>query len=132
MDCCHRGTDDCGVGVRRECARRAAAAERNLLRAEGDPGITWTITSQCRPAGCTADIASIKGWRSVAKLVDGRWDFAITKPDGAICADGRYEPAYILMSIDPVTLDGVITNDSNYGCPGGTVTQEPFRLVQVG
>lgn len=114
-----------------------AHAEAPLLNgifagAEGDPAITWTITSQCAPAGCTADIASVKGWRSVAQLVDGRWQFAITKPDGAICADGRYEPAYILMSLDPVTLDGIMTNDSNYGCPGGTVTQEPFQLRQVG
>ena len=71
-------------------------------------------------------------WTSVAKLNNGRWDFTITKPDGVICTDGHYEPAYISLSIDPVTLGGTITTDSNYGCPGGDITQAPFQLRKLG
>ena len=64
-------------------------------------------------------------------LVDGKWNFKITKPDGAICTDGSYAPAYISLALDPATLAGTITTDSNYDCPGGTITQAPFQLHQV-
>ena len=100
--------------------------------ADGDPANVWTIASNCGITGCTANIASNQGWTSVAKLVNGRWDFTVTKPDGVICPDGRYEPAYISLSVDPVTLGGFITTDSNYGCPGGNLSQAPFQLRKVG
>ena len=36
------------------------------------------------------------------------------------------------MSVDPVTLGGVLSSDSNYGCAGGILTQSPFQLQRVG
>ena len=65
-------------------------------------------------------------------LTNGRWNFTVTKPDGVICTDGRYEPAVISLSVDPVTLAGVVSADSNYGCPGGNLSQSPFQLRKVG
>jgi hypothetical protein len=100
--------------------------------AGGTAEFLWTISSNCGATGCTAHVASSQGWTSVATLTDGRWNFTVTKPDGVICDDGRYEPAVVAMSIDPVTLSGVISSDSNFGCPGGHLSATPFALKKVG
>ncbi len=113
----------------------SAHADPALLNgtyAGGDAENVWTITSSCGPAGCTATVTSNQGWSVPAAFANGSWNFAVTKPDGVICADGRYEPAVISMSVDPVTLAGVISADSNYGCPGGILSQTPFQLRKVG
>lgn len=112
-----------------------AAADPPLLNgvyAGGDSENLWTVTSSCGAAGCTATVSSNQGWAVPATYTNGRWNFQVTKPDGVICADGRYEPAVISMSVDPVTLAGVISADSNYGCPGGILSQTPFQLRKVG
>ena len=97
----------------------------------GDVLNLWTIATTCGAAGCAGSVSSNQGWTVPATLVDGKWIFKITKPDGAICADGSYAPAYISLNLDPATLAGTITTDSNYDCPGGTITQAPFQLHQV-
>src|SRR6478672_9820089 len=98
---------------------------------DGDPMSVWTIATSCGPAGCTGRVASNKGWTSPATLTGGRWTFTVSKPGGLTC-DGHYERAVMSMSIDPVTLGGVLSSDSNFGCAGGIVTQNPFQLRKVG
>ncbi|MGB0878851.1 MAG: hypothetical protein ACPHCN_16060 [Mycobacterium sp.] len=99
--------------------------------ADGDPMAVWTIATSCGAAGCTGTVASNKGWTSPATFTGGSWTFNVTRPGAITCADGRTEPLIVSLSVDPVTLGGVITADSNYGCPGGTITRTPFRLTQV-
>ena len=99
---------------------------------DGDPMSVWTIATRCGPAGCTGTVASNKGWTSPATLTGGRWTFTVSKPGGLICDDGHYGPAVMSMSIDPVTLAGVLSSDSNFGCAGGILTQSPFQLRKVG
>ena len=98
---------------------------------DGDPMSVWTIATSCGPAGCTGRVASNKGWTSPATLTSGRWTFTVSKPGGLTC-DGHYERAVMSMSIDPVTLGGVLSSDSNFGCAGGILTQNPFQLRKVG
>ena len=98
---------------------------------DGDPMSVWTIATSCGPAGCTGKVASNKGWTSPATLTAGRWTFTVSKPGGLNC-DGHYEPAVMSMSIDPVTLGGVLSSDSNFGCADGILTQSPFQLRKVG
>jgi hypothetical protein len=100
--------------------------------ADGDPYSVWTISTSCGPAGCTGTVASNQGWTTPTTLTDGRWVFTVSKPGGLTCADGHYEPAVVSMSVDPVSLAGVITSDSNYGCAGGAISQAPFQLQKVG
>ncbi|CAJ1586127.1 hypothetical protein [[Mycobacterium] wendilense] len=92
----------------------------------------WTISSSCAPAACTATVSSNQGWVSPATFYGGSWHFVVTKPDGAICEDGRYAPAFISIDVDPVTLAGAVSSDSNYGCPGGHIDRTPFQLTKVG
>jgi hypothetical protein len=98
----------------------------------GDPMNVWTITTSCGPSGCTGTVASNQGWHTPTAFSGGRWVFTVSKPGGLICDDGRYEPAVVSMSVDPVTLSGVLTSDSNYGCEGGILTHSPFQLRKVG
>ncbi len=98
---------------------------------DGDPISIWTIATSCGPAGCTGTVASNKGWARRTTLTGGRWTFTVSKPGGLICDDGHYEPAVMSMSIDPVTLGGVLSSDSNFGCAGGNLTQSPFQLRKV-
>lgn len=104
----------------------------NGTYAGGDSENVWTVSTACPTEGCTGTVASNQGWQVPAKMVHGLWQFIITKPDGAICSDGSYAPAYIELEVDPATLNGLITLDDNYSCPGGTVTQTPFTLTKVG
>ncbi|MEU0496860.1 hypothetical protein [Mycobacterium sp. NPDC006124] len=98
----------------------------------GDVLNLWTFATTCDPTGCTGSVSSNQGWTVPATFADGMWNFKITKPDGAICSDGSYAPAFISLALDPTTLAGTITTDSNYDCPGGTLTQAPFQLHRVG
>lgn len=114
----------------------SAHAEPALLNGtfrgvHGDPMAVWTIATSCGPAGCTGTVASNKGWTSPTTLAGGRWAFTVTRPGAITCADGRSEPLVVSMSVDPTTLGGVIIADSNYGCPGGTITRTPFQLKKV-
>ena len=112
-----------------------AHADAPLLNgkyAGGDGLAVWDISTSCGASGCTGKVASNKGWTSPTTLTDGRWNFTVTKPDGVICADGHFERAVVSLSVDPVTLGGVISADSNYGCPGGMLSQTPFQLTKVG
>ena len=97
----------------------------------GDVENVWTVQTACPTEGCTGTVSSNQGWQVPAKLVNGLWQFLITKPDGAICADGSYAPAYIEIEVDPNTLNGTIFLDDNYSCPGGNVTSSPFTLTKV-
>lgn len=113
-----------------------AQAEPPLLNgtysgAEGDPENVWKIASTCGPAGCAGTVASNQGWTSPMTLTNGIWYFSVTKPDGFICPDGSFQPAVISMEIDPVTLGGVLSADSNGACPGGITSATPFQLKQV-
>lgn len=115
----------------------AAASDPPLLNgtyssADGDPYNVLTIATSCDPTGCTGTVASNQGWSTPTTFTDGRWVFTVTKPGGLTCDDGTYEPAVVSMSVDPVTLSGVVSSDSNYGCAGGIVTQSPFQLQKVG
>lgn len=100
----------------------------------GADGLYVTATSNCPTAtdGCTANLASNRGWTSVATLTNGRWNFTVTKPDGIVCDDGNYAPVSIAYSIDAATLSGYLTTDSNGECPGGQITQAAFQLQKVG
>jgi hypothetical protein len=115
----------------------AATADPQLLNgiygsADGDPYNVWTIATNCGPAGCTGTVTSNQGWSTPATLNGGRWLFTVSKPGGLTCEDGHYEPAVVSMALDPVTLAGVMTSDSNYGCAGGVLTQSPFQLQKLG
>ncbi|MCV7355228.1 hypothetical protein H7K04_07250 [Mycolicibacterium fluoranthenivorans] len=112
----------------------SAQADPLLLNgtyAGGDAENVWTIASTCGVIGCTGSVASNQGWTSPMTLTDGRWNFSVTKPDGFICDDGSYQPAVISISVDPATLGGVVSADSNGACPGGILSQTPFQLRQV-
>jgi hypothetical protein len=114
-----------------------AAADPLLLNgtygsADGDPYNVLTFTTSCGAAGCAGTVASNQGWTTPTTLSGGRWNFTVSKPGGLTCDDGHYEPAVVSMSIDPATLVGVVSSDSNYGCAGGIVTQSPFQLQKVG
>ena len=93
-----------------------------------------TVTSNCPTVtdGCTANLVSNRGWTSVATLNDGVWTYNVTKPDGAICADGNYADVVIRYAIDADTLAGTVTANSNGECPGGQVTQAPMQLTKIG
>jgi len=91
-----------------------------------------TVSSNCATEGCTASLVSNRGWTSVATLTNGRWNYNVTKPDGAVCSDGNYADIVIRYSLDAKTLAGTVTADSNGECPGGQVTQAPIQLQKVG
>ena len=127
------------------CALAAAGALAFAAPASADPALDGTysmvggsdqfyatVTSSCVTEGCTAGIVSNRGWTSVATLTDGRWNFSITKPDGAICDDGNFAPGVIADSLDAATLAGTVSTDSIGQCPGGQVTQGPVQLQKVG
>ena len=103
-----------------------------FIETNGDPQIVWTIQTSCGPAGCTGTVSSNQGWITPAVLTGGRWVFTVSKPGGLICDDGSYEPAVTSMSVDPVSLGGVLSSDSNFGCEGGTITTAAFQLQRVG
>ena len=112
----------------------AAHADPPLLNGNftgGDAANTWTIASTCAPAGCTGTVSSNQGWSSPMTLHNGEWYFFVTKPDGFVCSDGSFAPAVIHISIDPATLTGVLSADSNGVCPGGITSATPFQLKQV-
>ena len=114
----------------------AAAADPPLLNGvygstDGDPYNVWTFATTCAPAGCTGTVTSNQGWQTPTMLSGGRWNFTVSKPGGLTCADGHYEAAVVSMSLDPATLAGVVSSDSNYGCAGGIVTQSPFQLQKI-
>jgi hypothetical protein len=98
---------------------------------DGGDGFFIVVRPTCVTDGCTADITSNRGWNGIATRANGRWDFKIEKPDGVVCEDGSYAPVVIDYSVDAVTLEGVLTADSNGSCPGGQVTREPFRLRKI-
>lgn len=97
----------------------------------GADGYFIEVSPHCVTDGCTANVTSNRGWNGVAVLTNGRWDFKIAKPDGVVCDDGSYAPVVVDYSVDAVTLDGILTADSNGSCPGGQVTQAPFRLRKI-
>lgn len=100
--------------------------------AAGDPDNVWTIATSCGATGCNGTVSSNQGWSVPTTLTNGTWNFTVTKPDGVICDDGHFEPAFISLSVNPVTLAGVISADSNYGCPGGIISQTPIQLRKIG
>ncbi|OBB70752.1 hypothetical protein [Mycobacterium sp. 852014-52144_SCH5372336] len=115
----------------------AASADPLLLNGSytevhGDSILVLTFATSCGPAGCTGTVASNQGWQTPATFSGGRWTFTVSKPGGLTCEDGSYEPAVVSMSVDPTTLSGVLSSDSNYGCAGGVVSQSPFQLRKVG
>ncbi|CAJ1493351.1 hypothetical protein MU0083_000274 [[Mycobacterium] kokjensenii] len=97
----------------------------------GAEGYFIVVAPHCVTNGCTAEITSNRGFDGPAVLNNGRWDFKISKPDGVVCDDGSYAPVVVDYSVDAVSLEGVLTADSNGNCPGGQVTQAPFRLRKV-
>lgn len=112
-----------------------ASADPPLLNGAytgGDDQNVWTIATSCGAAGCTGTVASNQGWTVPTTFANGTWNFTVTKPDGVICDDGSYAPAYISLAVDPVTLAGTISTDSNYACPGGDISQVPFQLRAAG
>lgn len=114
----------------------AAAADPPLLNgtygsSDGDPYNVWTIATSCGATGCTGTVTSNAGWSTPATFSAGSWNFTVSKPGGLTCADGHYEPAVVSMSVDPTTLAGVMTSDSNFGCAGGIVTQSAFQLQKI-
>jgi hypothetical protein len=110
----------------------AAPPSFNGAYTGGDVENVWNVTTACAEEGCTGTVASNQGWQVPTKMVNGLWQFLITKPDGAICADGSYAPAYIEIEVDPTSLNGTLALDDNYSCPGGNVTTSPFTLTKVG
>lgn len=104
----------------------------SYIETDGDPLNVWTIATSCAPASCTGTVASNEGWTTPTTLTGGRWVFTVSKPGGLTCSNGTYAPAVTSMSVDPVTLAGALSSDSNFGCDGGTVTTSRFQLRQVG
>lgn len=90
------------------------------------------ITANCATQGCTANLASNRGWTSTATLNNNVWTFNVTKPDGVICADGNYADIVIRYAVDANTLAGFVIADSNGECPGGQITRTPIQLVKLG
>jgi hypothetical protein len=125
----------CGITAAAALGFAASAqADPPLLNgtyAGGDAENVWTIASTCGLTGCTGTVSSNQGWTSPMAFTDGRWNFSVTKPDGYVCQDGSYADAVIYLTVDPVTLAGVISADSNGSCPGGSLSQTPFQLRQV-
>lgn len=111
---------------------QAEAPPFNGTYTGGDDFNIWTVSTNCAIDGCTGTVASNQGWNVPATMTGGLWNFMITKPDGIICDDGSYAPAYISLSVDPSTLGGTITTDSNYSCPGGLISRTPFQLKKIG
>ena len=91
----------------------------------------WTAASACGGNGCTANIASNRGWTSVGTYTNGRLAFTVTKPDGFVCADGSFAPVVISYEIDAASLAGVGAADSNGQCPGGVINRVPFQLRKI-
>ncbi|MGE2722618.1 hypothetical protein [Mycolicibacterium celeriflavum] len=113
-----------------------AAADPPLLNGtygstDGDPYNVWSFATTCGAAGCTGTVSSNQGWVTPTTLTGGRWLFTVSKPGGLTCDDGHYEPAVVSIAVDPTTLGGVLSSDSNYGCAGGIVTQTPFQLKKL-
>lgn len=117
------------VGV--PASAHADPAPFNGTYTGGDDQNYWTVSTNCATDGCTGTVASNQGWSVPTTMANGIWTFVVTKPDGVICADGSYAPAYISFAVDPATLAGTISNDSNYSCPGGHVTTNPFTLTKI-
>lgn len=128
------------------CAAAAAVALTAAAPAQADPplldgiyvmdgggdGFYFVISSSCVANVCTANMSSNRGWSTQGTFNNGRWYFNVVKPDGVVCEDNSYAPVVVDYSIDAVTLEGTLTSDSNGGCPGGQVTDVPFRLHRVG
>lgn len=91
----------------------------------------WTVASACGGNGCTANIASNRGWTSVGTYTNGRLAFTVTKPDGFVCADGSFAPVLISYEVDAASLAGIGAADSNGQCPGGVINRVPFQLRKV-
>jgi hypothetical protein len=104
----------------------------NYASIGGAEGFVWTIATNCAPNGCTGSVASNQGWNVPTTFDGSTWNFTVTKPDGVICDDGSYAPAYISLSVDPGTLNGAVSTDSNGECPGGQITRAPFQIRKVG
>jgi hypothetical protein len=105
----------------------------NGIYTTGDPSNVWTIATSCGLFnGCSGSVASNAGWNSPVRFVNGRWDFTVSKPDAVICADGQYGTTVVSISIDAVSLGGVMSADSNGVCAGGTTDQTPFQLRKLG
>ncbi len=114
----------------------AAAGDPPLLNgtygsSDGDPYNVWTFATSCVPSGCTGSVTSNQGWSTPTTLSGGRWNFTVSQPGGLTCDDGHYEPAVVSRSVDPATLAGVVSSDSNFGCAGGIVTQSTFQLQKI-
>lgn len=97
----------------------------------GDLDSYWTASSTCATDGCIARIVSNVGWSGNAVMNAGRWNLTVTKPDGAVCADGNYAPIVIAYSVDAVTGAGTVTADPNGDCPGGQVTAAQFQIRKI-
>ena len=121
-----------GVALADVAAADPPLLNGNYSETDGDPLNFWTFATSCGAAGCTGTVASNKGWQVPTTLAGGRWTFTVSKPGGLVCDDGHYEPAVVSMSVDPATLGGAMSTDSNYGCAGGIVTESPFQLRKIG
>lgn len=98
---------------------------------------TWTITSGCDPAGCTAHVVSDHGWSRDAQYSGQQWTMVWPdRPDGLVCPDGSTVPGYVTWSWDGQTLSGQVVVAHGAGCgnpptPPG-VLREPFSLARIG
>lgn len=111
---------------------RGAAVDINSLR-------TWTVTP-CGP-GCahissspdTGPGSSAAYDGDLQQLVDGVWQMTVTRPDLAVCSDGRRLPGTVSYSVDPTTLtgtaNGTVAADCD-GAPGGF--HDKFILNRTG
>lgn len=85
----------------------------------------------------TAGSCAVPEFRS-SRLFTGWMKLTVTRKLGAIvamtaaAATGSYAPAYMSLTVYPVSLAGTISTDSNAGCPGGVLSQAPFQLKQIG
>lgn len=98
---------------------------------------TWTVTP-CGP-GC-AHVSSSRGdglgataaYTGDLQLVDGVWQMTVSRPDLAVCNDGRSLPGTVVYSVDPATLtgtaNGTLASDCD-GAPGGF--QDMFILTSA-
>ena len=100
--------------------------------ADADEQSVWDFATSCREDECSGTVTSNQGWSSPMTVVDGHWNFSITKPDGAVCTSGDFAPVVIWVAVDPVSLAGVFTYGSDGSCEVDPVPPKAFQLTRIG
>ena len=111
---------------------QAAPLADGVYAMDGGDGISEvTVSTQCGAYGCVRVVSSNVGWVSQATESDGLWSFHYSRPDGQLCPDRTLAPVTVHYTVNPDTMSGVMSADSNGDCPGGVINQTPFKFHKV-